>query len=86
MVAWLSAHCAREVVYGPQRARSSSLMLGSNIDPFMLHIYAACAEQERRKIAEGPPPSADLIRGRLSARVARNEPLVAGSKSQNGSN
>jgi DNA invertase Pin-like site-specific DNA recombinase len=26
--------------------------LGPNIDPFMLHIYAACAEQERRKIAE----------------------------------
>jgi len=28
MVAWLSAHCAREVVYGPQGARSSSLSLG----------------------------------------------------------
>jgi DNA invertase Pin-like site-specific DNA recombinase len=26
--------------------------LGPNVDPFMLHIYAACAEQERRKIAE----------------------------------
>jgi DNA invertase Pin-like site-specific DNA recombinase len=26
--------------------------LGPHVDPFMLHIYAACAEQERRKIAE----------------------------------
>lgn len=26
--------------------------LGPHVDPFMLHIYAACAEQERRKMAE----------------------------------
>ena len=35
--------------------------LGRNVDPFLLHIYAAVAEQERRRISERtraglPPP------------------------------
>ena len=28
--------------------------LGSDVDPFMLHIYAAVAEKERRLIASAP--------------------------------
>jgi hypothetical protein len=32
--------------------RSSSAALGKNVDPFMLHIYAALAEKERSMISE----------------------------------
>jgi DNA invertase Pin-like site-specific DNA recombinase len=42
--------------------------LGPNVDPFMLHIYAACAEQERRKIAE-------RTRQALAAAKARGQVL-----------
>ena len=27
--------------------------LGANVDPFMLHVYAALAEKERRMVSEG---------------------------------
>jgi DNA invertase Pin-like site-specific DNA recombinase len=52
--------------------------LGPNVDPFMLHIYAACAEQERRKIAErtrqalaavSPRPSRKWSRGIIGLTV-----------------
>ena len=42
--------------------------LGPNGDPFMLHIYAAVAEQERRKIAERTSQA-------LQAKKARGEPV-----------
>src|SRR6266853_2026004 len=42
--------------------------LGPNVDPFMLHIYAACAEPERRKIAE-------RTRQALAAAKARGQVL-----------
>src|SRR5262245_44675661 len=51
--------------------------LGPNVDPFMLHIYAACAEQERRKIAERTRQALAAAKARGTNK--RGEPLVLGN-------
>jgi two-component sensor histidine kinase len=47
--------------------------LGRHVDPFMLHIYAACAEQERRKIAERTHENWNI----LSAKIEEAEPSAS---------
>jgi DNA invertase Pin-like site-specific DNA recombinase len=46
--------------------------LGSDVDPFMLHLYAALAEKERRLIAE---------RTRLALAVRKAEGIKLGNRS-----
>ena len=66
--------------------------LGRNVDPFMLHVYAALAEQERRMISErtkvalaaakvrgvkpGYQPTADANKAAAAARDADLRPLL----------
>jgi DNA invertase Pin-like site-specific DNA recombinase len=45
-----SARSSRQPPYGPTGAFTTEL--GADADPFMLHLYAALAEKERRLIAE----------------------------------
>jgi DNA invertase Pin-like site-specific DNA recombinase len=52
--------------------------LGPNVDPFMLHIYAAVAEQERRKIAERT--KAALAAAKARGRVLGNAALAKANR------
>jgi DNA invertase Pin-like site-specific DNA recombinase len=56
--------------YVKENARFIVTQLGENVDPFMLHIYAGFAEQERKVIA-------DRTRAGLQAKKARGEALGA---------
>ena len=49
-----SAHPRRPLHQGPLAQRVPFIVteLGADTDPFMLHIYAALAEKERRVIGE----------------------------------
>jgi DNA invertase Pin-like site-specific DNA recombinase len=67
--------------------------LGRNVDPFMLHVYAALAEQERRMISErtkaalsqakargvklGYQPTADANKAAAATRDAELRPVLA---------
>ena len=51
-----------------QRVPFVAAELGDDVDPFMLHVYAALAEKERRMISE-------RTRAALTAKRARGEPL-----------
>ena len=60
---------------GPMAQRVPFIVaeLGMNADPFMLHIYAALAEQERRMISE---------RTRQALAAARERGVVLGKPSR----
>ncbi len=47
-----------------QRVASVIAELGANVDPFMLHIYAALAEKERRMISERTCAALAIRKGR----------------------
>jgi len=47
-----------------QRVASVIAELGANVDPFMLHIYAALAEKERRMISERTRAALAIRKGR----------------------
>ena len=47
--------------------------LGANADPFMLHIYAALAEQERRYISKRTKEALQAANYRFSARLRELE-------------
>jgi DNA invertase Pin-like site-specific DNA recombinase len=65
-------HCKRDVAFisslMAQRVPFLVAELGADADPFMLHLYAALAEKERRLIAE-------RTKAALSARKARGTKL-----------
>jgi DNA invertase Pin-like site-specific DNA recombinase len=56
--------------YIDQNSKFIVTMLGDNVDPFMLHIYAGLAEKERMMIAE-------RTKAALAAKKARGEALGA---------
>jgi DNA invertase Pin-like site-specific DNA recombinase len=56
--------------------------LGADADPFMLHIYAALAEKERKMISARTEASLAVVRAKIEAGVAMGRPHVSRSGRQ----